>query len=179
MINIRYRYPLFFWGGISSILIIFIIVSINTIKLPENLLHNIKNAVYYSVKAYVLDGRDAEWVSPQKHFVAETKGLTKDGLVLLKNSRDEIIEVELADLILLDKKAVAKKINDLEFSQIYVDFYQYKKDGELHSCVVLWNEYGEPINKILIDEGIAKPINTPPTNIVHQLFAQYYLSKVF
>ena len=179
MINIRYRYPFLYWSGIICMFSMIIIIVVTTVKLPENLFFNVRNAVYYSIKAYMLDGRDADWVSPESHFVAEVKGLTTDGLVLLKNNRDEIIEAELADLILLDKELVAKKINDLEFSQIYVDFYQYKKNDELHSCVVLWNENGSPINKQLIDEGIAKPIKTPPTNIVHQLFARYYISKVF
>lgn len=178
MMNLKYRHPIIYWTILIGIFLSCSLLIATMIKIPNELYSNVKNAAYYSVKAYLLDGRDAEWVSPQKHFVAEVKGFTKSGLVLLKNGRGDIVEAELADLVIIDKIGVAKEINALMSRQIYVDFYQYKKNKTLHNCVVLWDEKGEPINLTMLNKGIVRPLSTPPTNIVHKLFAQYYVNKL-
>ncbi|MBY8168143.1 hypothetical protein KW507_15825 [Vibrio fluvialis] len=179
--GVKYRNPVAYYCFFGSLSICLLIVAAagGYKFFQSESLFNLRMGVYYQVKATFLDGRSAEWVSPQSHFAAQIKGYAKGGYVVLKKPGRTIVQAQLADLIIHDEIAVAKYINAFINKTVYVDYYEYDADGERHNAIIVWEENGAPINLSLIDSGLAKPITKPPTNIVHKLFAQYYLGKLF
>ncbi|WP_045391736.1 hypothetical protein [Vibrio rotiferianus] len=179
--GIKYRNPIAYYllvGVLASSLIASL--TIGGYKLYQSeLLYNFRMGVYYKVKATFLDGRTADWVSPERHFSARVRGYRRGGFIVLQIPTKEVIEAQLADLIILNEESVAKYINRYRNETVYVDYYEYDADGERHSALIIWEESGAPMNLSLIDSGLAKPTTKPPTNIVHKLFAEYYLGKLF
>jgi hypothetical protein len=178
--GLRYRNPILFYLVVGTFSLgALVTVAIGGYKaFSSDFVYNARMGTYYQVKATFLDGRTADWVSPQKHFSAVVRGYNKGGYMVLQIPND-VIEAQLADLIIKDEAAVARYVNRYINQTVYVDHYEYDADGERHSAVIVWEESGAPMNLSLIDSGLAKPITKPPTNIVHQLFAKYYLGKIF
>lgn len=179
--GIRYRNPFIYriiLGLSAASLISAIMISSHKIYKSE-ILNDLRLGLYYQIKATFLDGRTADWISPQSHFSAIVIGYAKGGALVLKKPTKSIVQAQLADLIITDEVGVARYIRKYVNKTVYVDYYEYDSEGKRHSAIIVWKESGEPMNLSLIDSGLAKPITNPPTNIVHQLFAEYYLGKVF
>ncbi len=137
-------------------------------------------AVYWDARAFLYDGHDGQ-VRPVTHFTAEVKGLTKEGhVVFVYASKDgyKTVTAEFADLIITDLKGTSTIINRYRGKTIFVDHYQYTADGKIHDCVVLWDEFESPLNLELVERQFAKPVESPPTNVVNTLLASYYWRKL-
>jgi len=136
-------------------------------------------AVYWDARAVLYDGHDGQ-VRPVTHFTAEIKGLTKDGHVVFLYASKEgyrTVTAEFADLIITDLKGTSTIINRYRGKTIFVDHYQYTADGKIHDCVVLWDEFESPLNLELVERQFAKPVESPPTNVVNTLMAGYFWRK--
>lgn len=157
-----------------------IMVTLKTVTLLIPKASIFLEAVYWDARAWVYDGHDGQY-RPVTHFTAEIKGLTKDGHVVFVYAGKEgyrTVTAEFADLIITDIKSTSTIINRFRGKTIFVDHYQYVADGKIHDCVVLWDEFESPLNLELVERQFAKPVESPPTNVVNTLMAGYYWRKL-
>ena len=140
-------------------------------------LRNLSNYLTYTYKdmtheltAVITKPVSKQWVS--------LEGFTKSGEVAIRiyDSTKGIYTVtaELADLEIQDIYGSAKIVKKYLKQQAEAHYYEYEKNGKNHKCVVIWLEDGRPLNLVLIENRVATPTITPPTNIVYSLFRTYY-----
>lgn len=138
-----------------------------------------KEWLHYTVRSWsFMPSEDTHIIRPLRRTFGNFDGMTSDGRVVLRlYNQDGIsrVSAELADLIFIDVARAAAQLNKYKRQQVAVDYYQYESNGELHDCVVIWVR-DEPINKELVDLGVAKPFENPPTNIVNEMMKTYYWS---
>lgn len=164
-------------GGIAAVF--YVVFAIGSLLSPR--FSSLIDAVSWSTKAFFYDGHKSTAVKPVKHFTAEILGMTQDGHVVFKMVTPEgykKVVAELADLLITDIHSTTILINRYKGQTLFVDYYQYEQDGVVHDCVVLWDEFSSPLNLELVQRQFAKPVKTPPTNIVNTLMASYYWRKV-
>lgn len=136
-----------------------------------------KNWLYWEYRSMRYDGVDSVH-SPVRNAWANLDGMSQDGAVVLRvyePSGPKQIKAYLADLDLKDKIKAARYINALNKASIKVDYYQLDTDST--DYVVIWIDGDTPLNQTLIEQGIASPIDRPPTNIINTMMARYYHQK--
>lgn len=183
--SIKHNHPFVFsilkLSLIASLLTVCVwaVSQVHTINKPVS---SFFSAVYWQVRAEMFDGPDKASITPATHFVAEIKGMDEHGHVVFTHMLDgtsQTVKAELADLQLLDIEGVTKIVNLHRGRSLFVDYYEYELNGETIGCVVLWDEFDEPINAELINRNFARPVSTPPTNVLNLLMAHYFWNVFF
>lgn len=183
--SLRHNMPLaytalkVFFIGLAAASAVFVVFTVGTTLSPK--LAAFSEAVHWSTRAFLYDGHKNTDVRPARHFTAEILGMTKDAHVVFKMATPDgyqKVVAEFADLLITDVVNTTMMINRYKGRTLYVDYYQYELDGTVHDCVVLWDEFSTPLNLELVQRQFAKPVETPPTNIVNTLMASYYWRKV-
>ncbi|MGL4755794.1 MAG: hypothetical protein ACRCXB_25850 [Aeromonadaceae bacterium] len=137
-----------------------------------------KGYVYWQVRAIRYDGQDSAH-SPVKTSWANYDGMTHDGALLLRVYEDKRvgqITALLADLDIKDVNGVARYLQQYKRANVKVDYYHLIENDT--DYVVMWTQNGVPLNLKLIEAGLAHPMDTPPTNLVNTLMAQFYKNKL-
>lgn len=179
--SLRYNHPAIYYG-LCTVCIAAVFSLLTSLLLTHGSsfgkrVSALGNALYWEARAFAYDGPDKKASTPVKHFMAEIKGMTRTGNVVFSmftNSGMKIVEAELADLKITNLKGTTKVVNKYKGKRVYVDYYQYKEGEMLHHCVVLWDEFDAPVNVEIVERNYAKPIETPPTNVVNTLMAKYF-----
>lgn len=141
-------------------------------------LRNVNGFVYWEVRAMRYDGSDSAH-SPVRTSWANYDGITHEGALLLRvydDNRVSQITALLADLELKDLNGVARYLQQYKRANVKVDYYHLIKNDK--DYVVMWTQNGVPLNLKLIEAGLAHPMDTPPTNLVNTLMAQFYKNKL-
>lgn len=136
-----------------------------------------KSWLYWEYRAMRYDGEDSPH-SPLRNAWANLDGMAEDGGVVLRvyeSNGTRQMKAYLADLELKDRVKAAQYINTLNKASIKVDYYHLDSDSSDH--VVIWVEGHTPLNQTLIEQGLASPIDKPPTNIINTMMARYYHQK--
>lgn len=142
--------------------------------------YEFKWAVYWGYR-YHTHTNSADILSPEYRAAGVLEGMTEEALLVMRVYKEgdvERIQMPLADLKVNNARAAAELVNRFKRESISVDYYTFLQGGEERTQVVVWLRSGKPLNEILIDEGVASALSTPPTNIVNQLMYKYHLNNL-
>lgn len=179
--SIRHNFPFLYrfilFALILSVITVLSYIALIVISQTNNKISSLASAIFWESRAVLYDGPDKVSVTPAEHFVAEIKGLRSDRQVVFSKWGDGgfvLIEAELADLDIVNFQGAKSIIDRYKGKKIFVDYYQYSDDGKVKDAVVLWDEFDAPINAEIVERHFAKPVETPPTNIVNTLMAKHF-----
>lgn len=137
-----------------------------------------KQYVRYSFRAARYDG-DESISNPLTRNRAFVKGVDKDGRIYLDvYTMKGLAKTSgwIADIAYKNSSDVSRYIKaETSNGPVVVDTYTVENE----KFFVIWLSDGTPINEALIANGIASPIDTPPTNIVNTLFKNHYKRILF
>lgn len=185
--HIRYNYPLFYFGTLTTALVI-IIINIITITATTGVLNAIgaasaanrivaaKEAAFWTYRAWSHRHSEAH-ITPQRVY-GYLQTTNRDGSINLLIAADDsykTIRVRLADLQVTNPTALAAIVSMHRQAPVDVDLYTLpstsKEDTSPHAVIWLDNK---PFNIDLIIASVALPDENPPTDIVDRAFAAYH-----
>lgn len=123
------------------------------------------NGVYWSTRAaFNKDG-----VGQHEQFFGNVEGVDQSGKLIVSIPREDKWTRQtlvLANAEVTDLYGVAQIVGSLRMENARFDVYE-------QGAVVAWIR-NTPLNVKLIEAGVAKPAERPPTNIFDLAFATYY-----
>lgn len=130
-----------------------------------------KRFLHYKARSYIFSFQNDDFLFPKEERHGHLEGATRDGEVVYtfyRNGDTYEFKSELINTIILNKKRLNDKIEDIDYNRARIEVYA---NGE----TLVWLQ-DQPFNLLLINAGIAKPHPRPPTNMVDKFYADYYWS---
>lgn len=136
----------------------------------------LNRASYWGYRYYTHTNAET-LLEPARRTAGTLDGMTEEGEVLLRVYADGgiyQIQAVLADLEIRNLIEAATTVNQYQRQRVTVDYYQVQRGDAEEGYVVVWLADGRPLNEVLILNGSAKAMPTPPVNIVNRLMFNYY-----
>lgn len=130
------------------------------------------NAAFWKIRSLIAPRTGVTMSEP---VYGQIVGLTKEGEVVLRVSQGNRwvgMAQPLAGIEIRDRYRAANHLRSLRDTTAKIDVYR-SSVGRSGSAVVVW-VHGQPVNLVLVEDGLARPEMRPETSVTDAAYAAYY-----